>query len=110
MLDLWKDKVKLSAYAIRIANIADCDYGSALEVILQKQDSGTASKKIWEFPTVMALITYHWDHWTRVLMYVYFALVLVWLSSYVLFLIVYIVVPRNRLSPRNHSCVLEGHE
>jgi len=86
----WTEKVKLGAYVVNIRQIADRNQGAILQLLLQKYSSGTASKQIWEFPAIAAMINYHWEHWARPFLLLSFGLFLIWMLCFIAYLILYI--------------------
>jgi len=87
----WEEMVSLGAYAVNIKNIAvRDDRGALLELLLQKSSAGAASKKIWEFPAVRAVINYHWAHWAWKYLLAMSLLFLCWLGSFTAYLVLYI--------------------
>ena len=91
----WEEMVVLGAYAVNIKNIAVRDQGALLQLVLQKSSSGAASKKIWDFPAVCAVINYHWQHWAGWCMFAQALLFLFWLASTAFYVMLYIVRHRS---------------
>lgn len=67
------------------------DTSDLLDLLLQKYTSGAASREIWEFPAVQAVINYHWHHWARRLLLIVFAFFLMWTLCFGVYLYFYIV-------------------
>ena len=88
----WEELVTLGAYAVNIKHVATRDRGAILELLSQKQSAGAASRKIWEFPAVRAVINYHWQHWAERFLMAASLLFLGWFVSFSGYCIVYIVI------------------
>ena len=88
----WEELVTLGAYAVNIKHAATRDRGAILQLLSQKQSAGAASRKIWEFPAVRAVINYHWQHWAERFLMAASLLFVGWFLSFSGYCIVYIVM------------------
>lgn len=91
VLDEWSEEVKLGAYAVNIRNIAERTNGALLSALLAKTDSGALSRHIWEFPVVEAVISYHWQTWAYMYLFIQLCLFAAWTATFVFYLVFYIV-------------------
>ena len=81
----------LGAYVVSFKDIAKREKGDLIKLLLQKSSAGAASKDIWEFPAIRAVINYHWEHWAKRLFHLTFYVYLVWTIAFGGYLCVYIV-------------------
>eukprot|EP00210_Caulerpa_lentillifera_P005039 g4812.t2 len=88
--DQWTEEVKVGAYVVNIKNIAKRKQGALLALLLSKTASGSASRHVWEFPVIEAVISYHWQTWAYT--YLLFQLILfaAWTAAFVFYLLFYI--------------------
>jgi len=86
----WEQKVTLGAYVVSFKDIAKRENGDLIKLLLEKSSAGAASKDIWEFPVVRAVINYHWEHWAKRLYSLIFYIFLVWTVAFGCYLVVYI--------------------
>lgn len=91
VVDQWSEEVKVGAYVVNIKDIAKRKEGALLSLLLSKTASGSASRHVWEFPVIEAVITYHWRTWAYTYLMIQLILFAAWTATFVFYLLFYIV-------------------